>query len=63
MGEQKRSTKPLVVSLDEAATLLSISRETVQNMIHDNELPAKKVRGQWRIPLKKIYEVAGVEEE
>ena len=38
-----------LLTLDEAATLLQVSKRTLQRMIKINELPAFKVGGQWRL--------------
>ncbi|HEX7226971.1 MAG TPA: helix-turn-helix domain-containing protein [Candidatus Binatia bacterium] len=38
-----------LLTLDEAAALLQVSKRTLQRMIKINELPAFKVGGQWRL--------------
>ena len=38
-----------LLTLDEAAALLQVSKPTLQRMIKINELPAFKVGGQWRL--------------
>ena len=38
-----------LLTLDEAATLLQVSKRTLQRMIKVRELPAFKVGGQWRL--------------
>jgi excisionase family DNA binding protein len=38
-----------LLTLDEAATLLQVSKRTLHRMIKTNELPAFKVGGQWRL--------------
>lgn len=38
-----------LLTLDEAAALLHVSKRTLQRMIKINELPAFKVGGQWRL--------------
>ncbi|MEX0804808.1 MAG: helix-turn-helix domain-containing protein [Candidatus Binatia bacterium] len=38
-----------LLTLDEAATLLHVSKRTLQRMIKTRELPAFKVGGQWRL--------------
>lgn len=37
------------LSINQTAGALGVSRRTVERMIRDGELPAVKVRGQWRI--------------
>lgn len=43
-----------VVKLKEVALLLKVSVKTVYSMAQSGELPAFKVRGQWRFSLKDI---------
>jgi excisionase family DNA binding protein len=38
-----------LLTLDEAASLLQVSKRTLHRMIKINELPAFKVGGQWRV--------------
>jgi excisionase family DNA binding protein len=38
-----------LLTLDEAAALLQVSKRTLQRMIKTSELPAFKVGGQWRL--------------
>ena len=38
-----------LLTLDEAAALLQVSKRTLHRMIKTNELPAFKVGGQWRV--------------
>jgi excisionase family DNA binding protein len=38
-----------LLTLDEAAALLQVSKRTLQRMIKTGELPAFKVGGQWRL--------------
>lgn len=38
-----------LLTLDEAAALLQVSKRTLQRMIKIRELPAFKVGGQWRL--------------
>jgi excisionase family DNA binding protein len=38
-----------LLTLDEAAALLQVSKRTLHRMIKTNELPAFKVGGQWRL--------------
>jgi excisionase family DNA binding protein len=38
-----------LLTLDEAAALLQVSKRTLHRMIKINELPAFKVGGQWRL--------------
>jgi excisionase family DNA binding protein len=38
-----------LLTLDEAAALLQVSKRTLHRMIKINELPAFKVGGQWRV--------------
>jgi len=38
-----------LLTLDEAAALLQVSKRTLQRMIKISELPAFKVGGQWRL--------------
>jgi excisionase family DNA binding protein len=45
MPEQEK----MFYSIDEAAALLQVSRDTVRRMIRTGELQAVQVRRQWRI--------------
>jgi excisionase family DNA binding protein len=38
-----------LLTLSEAAKLLQVSTRTLQRMIHQKQLPAFKVGGQWRL--------------
>lgn len=38
-----------LLTLAEAASLLHVSTRTLQRMIRNNDLPALKVGGQWRV--------------
>ena len=38
-----------LLTLDEAAALLQVSKRTLHRMIKINQLPAFKVGGQWRV--------------
>jgi excisionase family DNA binding protein len=38
-----------LLTLDEAAALLQVSKRTLHRMIKINDLPAFKVGGQWRV--------------
>ena len=40
---------PEVATIPEVARFLRVSKTTVYKMIKDGELPAKRIRGQWRI--------------
>jgi len=58
-----------LLTLDEAATLLHVSKRTLQRMIKTRELPAFKVGGQWRLRESQLRqwvenrETGGVEQE
>lgn len=43
-----------VLRLKEVAALLKVSEKTVYSMVQAGELPAFKVRGQWRFSRKDI---------
>ena len=43
-----------LLTLNEAAELLQVSRRTLQRMLNRKELPALKVGGQWRIHEKRL---------
>jgi excisionase family DNA binding protein len=43
--------RPQFIKPSEAAEVLSISRKTILRLIKDRQLPALRVRGQYRIPL------------
>lgn len=43
-----------VLKLKDVATLLKVSEKTVYSMAQSGELPAFKVRGQWRFSRKDI---------
>lgn len=36
-------------TLEEVANILRVSIQTVRRMVNDGELPAVKIRGQWRV--------------
>jgi excisionase family DNA binding protein len=38
-----------LLTLAEAATVLQVSTRTLQRMIRNHDLPARKVGGQWRL--------------
>ena len=44
MGEER------VLTIKEVAKLLKLAEKTVYSMAQSGELPAFKIRGQWRIP-------------
>ena len=39
----------LLLTLDEAAKVLQVSKRTVRRMVDEKEFPAFKVGGQWRV--------------
>jgi excisionase family DNA binding protein len=39
----------LVLRVKDVALILKLAEKTVYSMAHDGELPAFKIRGQWRI--------------
>ncbi len=45
-----------VLKIKEVAALLKVGEKTVYSMAQSRELPAFKVRGQWRFSKKDIYE-------
>ncbi len=44
------------LTLDEAAKILKVSRRTIFRLLQQNNLPALKVGGQWRISERKFRE-------
>ena len=38
-----------LIDIKEATTLLSLSRKTILKLIHNGELPAKRIAGKWLI--------------
>ncbi len=38
-----------ILSIDQAAKYLSVSDDTIRRLIKEGELPAARIRGQWRI--------------
>ncbi len=47
---------PEVATIPEVASFLRVSKTTVRKMIKDGELPAKRIRGQWRIMRQALQE-------
>lgn len=45
-----------ILKLKDVTELLKVSEKTVYSMAQAGELPAFKIRGQWRFSLKDIYE-------
>ena len=43
-------------TLEEVADILRVSIQTVRRMIADGELPATKIRGQWRVRKEDLEE-------
>lgn len=56
--ESRIEKAPQFADKKTAADLLQVSTFTVQRMIDDGTLRATKVRGQWRIPLATIEDIA-----
>jgi excisionase family DNA binding protein len=46
---------PISVSIETAAMALEVSADTVRRMIRDGELPAYKLRAQWRIRVEDLH--------
>jgi len=44
------------MTLKEVASLLRVSEQTVYKMVQENEIPAIKVGGTWRVPRGKLIE-------
>lgn len=44
----------MVYTIEEAATILRVSTDTIRRMIKDKQLDAHKVRGQWRIKASSV---------
>ncbi len=42
-------TEEIVYTIQESATLLKVSQDTIRRMIKSKQIEAVKVRGQWRI--------------
>ena len=47
---------PEVATIPEVARFLRVSKTTVYKMIKEGELPAKRIRGQWRIMRRALDE-------
>ena len=46
----ERDVEPIhLLTLDEAAEVLQVSKRTVRRMVDQEEFPAFKVGGQWRV--------------
>jgi excisionase family DNA binding protein len=45
-----------ILTLPEVAQLLKVAEKTVYTMVQQSELPAFKVRGQWRFKRIDIYQ-------
>jgi excisionase family DNA binding protein len=58
MGQQ-----PASVSIQEAARLLGVSDDTIRRMIKSGQLPAFKVRSQWRIRKEEVERIMRGERE
>ncbi|WP_414491212.1 helix-turn-helix domain-containing protein [Tractidigestivibacter sp.] len=54
------ATKELL-TIKEAAALLDISTTTVYHMAQTHEIPTSKIRGQWRIPQRRLRSRFGIE--
>ena len=50
----------VLLSPDEAATLLNLSPEEIVELIEDGELGGLRVGGHWRVPLKSITQMLAV---
>lgn len=61
-GKTKRDNEvsPLM-SVNEAAQLAGVSRNTIIRMCADEQLPAVKMRSTWRINRAKFTEILGIE--
>ena len=53
--------EPLLVSLVEAAKLLSVSKPTIERMIADGAIPTRRLRRRRVIPRKFLLEMAEVD--
>ncbi len=54
--------EPLLVSLVEAAKLLSVSKPTIERMIADGTIPTRRLRRRRMIPWEYLEELAKVSE-
>jgi excisionase family DNA binding protein len=54
--------EPLLVSLVEAAKLLSVSKPTIERMIADGAIPTRRLRRRRMIPREYLEELAKVSE-
>ena len=49
--------QPASVTITEAARLLGVSDDTIRRMIKSKQLPAFKVRAQWRIKREEVEKI------
>ena len=56
MAMEKQLESIRLLTLSEAAKLLQVSTRTLQRMIRQNQLPAFKVGGQWRMRESQLSE-------
>ena len=56
--ETTNNIPPLLVSVAVAATLLGVSRRTVQNLIFNKKLTVRKIGARTLIPYRSVVELA-----
>lgn len=49
--------KKEILTIDEVATLFSVSKRTIYSLLKENELPGVKIGGQWRFLRKDLMQV------
>ncbi len=54
---------PLVLTIDELAPLLNVSRNTVYEMVRSNQIKSIKIGAQYRIPKHVIRQYLGLPDE
>jgi excisionase family DNA binding protein len=52
-----------IMKIPEVAEFLKVSESTVYKLVKDGELPAKRVRGQWRIRRRSLDEYLAATDE
>ena len=63
LSESQPAEKPDLINVDDVADLLSVSNQTVYNMIKDGRLKATKVGREWRFLRQQIEKLIKPEEE
>ena len=57
------SERPETINVGDVADLLSVSNQTVYNMLKDGRLKATKIGREWRFSRQQIEEMLGTREE